>query len=150
MNAMYKLGSMSLNGRGVPQDETQAARWFRAAAERGHLEAMHYMGSFYSKGLGGLERSAEQAERWYLAAAEGGDVKAMTNLAVDYENQRNYEQAVVWYRKAAERGSARSMAYLGDAYYRGRGVPMDKEHGRQLIERAAEMGSEWAQKYKFK
>src|SRR5437660_10802660 len=37
--AQYALGDRCANGQGVPQDDGQAAQWFRKAAEQGHAEA---------------------------------------------------------------------------------------------------------------
>jgi len=34
--AQVNLGFLYANGRGVPQDDAEAARWFRQAAEKGH------------------------------------------------------------------------------------------------------------------
>jgi TPR repeat protein len=37
--AQFYLGDCYLNGRGVEQDDKQAAEWFKKAAEQGHLQA---------------------------------------------------------------------------------------------------------------
>ncbi len=37
--AQNNLGVISANGRGVPQDDAEAAKWFRLAAEQGLVEA---------------------------------------------------------------------------------------------------------------
>lgn len=37
--AQYNLGQMYYEGQGVPQDQTEAVRWFRLASEQGHNEA---------------------------------------------------------------------------------------------------------------
>ena len=39
-------------GRGVPQDETEAVRWFRLAAEQGYRAAQYNLGRAYENGLG--------------------------------------------------------------------------------------------------
>ena len=38
---------MYQNGRGVPQDDAEAAKWFRLAAEQGDAEAQHNLGVMY-------------------------------------------------------------------------------------------------------
>ena len=37
-SAQYNLGVMYATGRGVPEDGTEAVRWYRAAAEQGDAE----------------------------------------------------------------------------------------------------------------
>lgn len=37
--AMYNIGVMYGNGRGVKQDYTEAVKWTRKAANKGHAEA---------------------------------------------------------------------------------------------------------------
>ncbi len=39
-NAQFNLGSMYEYGEGVPQDDKEAARWFRLAAEQGYAKAL--------------------------------------------------------------------------------------------------------------
>ena len=45
--AQYTLGYMYAEGRGVPQDETEAVRWFRLAADQGHAAASYFLGGLY-------------------------------------------------------------------------------------------------------
>ena len=37
--AQYNLGTLYENGDGVPQDKSEAAKWYRAAAEQGDEDA---------------------------------------------------------------------------------------------------------------
>jgi TPR repeat protein len=37
--AQFTLGTLYSNGKGVPQDDAEAARWFRMAAEQGNEKA---------------------------------------------------------------------------------------------------------------
>jgi len=37
--AQYNLGGMYQLGRGVPKDNKEAVKWFRLAAEQGHVNA---------------------------------------------------------------------------------------------------------------
>ena len=53
-NAQFNLGVMHKIGEGVPQDDTEAMKWFRMAAEQGHARAretleensIHFSGLF--------------------------------------------------------------------------------------------------------
>jgi len=59
---MYRLG------QGVPQDDQEAVRWYRLAAEQGHAAAQVNLGILYGKGLGVLQDYV-QAHMWYNLAA---------------------------------------------------------------------------------
>ena len=43
---------MYANGKGVVQDEAEAVRWFRLAAEQGHVVAQYDLGCSYRDGRG--------------------------------------------------------------------------------------------------
>jgi hypothetical protein len=51
-HAQYNLGAMYLQGHGVPQDATEAIKWFRLAAEQGDADAQASLGALYLIGYG--------------------------------------------------------------------------------------------------
>ena len=126
--AQYNLGVMYDNGRGVPEDDGQAAFWYRKAAEQGHAEAQFNLGVMYADGEGVPEDDV-QAAFWFRKAAEQGDAEAQYNLGVMYANGEGVPeddvQAVFWFRKAAGQGDAEAQYNLGYMYDNGRGVPED-------------------------
>ena len=70
-------------GRGVPQSDTEAAKWFRRAADQGDAVAQFYLGVMYNEGRGVPQDYAEAA-KWYKLAAEQGDALAQYNLGLSY------------------------------------------------------------------
>src|SRR5258708_26791723 len=66
--AQAYLGYLYAVGRGVPQDYTQAAIWYRRAAEQGHSGAQYELGLLYDKGQG-VPVNVIQAEKWLILAA---------------------------------------------------------------------------------
>src|SRR5271167_901916 len=50
--AQVLLGEMYLAGRGVSQDDTLAAEWFRKAAVQDDADAQNNLGNMYSTGRG--------------------------------------------------------------------------------------------------
>ncbi len=48
--ALYSIGLMYAIGRGVPQDDAEAVRWYRLAADQGYASAQGNLGSMYSTG----------------------------------------------------------------------------------------------------
>jgi len=71
----HKLNSSDSNRKCGLHDYTQAAAWFRQAAEQGHAGAQFSLGLMYDNGWGVPEDDAEAAF-WYRKAAEQGEVRA--------------------------------------------------------------------------
>ena len=57
--------------RSVPQDEGEAARWFRRAADQGHVEAQLALGGMYSQGRGVPQDEGEVARLFRRAIGQG-------------------------------------------------------------------------------
>jgi TPR repeat protein len=61
---MNTLGVKYGNGRGVPQNYTEAARWYHKAAEQGNIPVMYTFGVMYRLGRGVPQpNEPHQAER---------------------------------------------------------------------------------------
>ncbi len=75
VDAQAMLGVMYARGDGVPEDDTEAVRWYRKAAEQGDARAQAMLGVKYSSGEGVTQDNAE-AVRWYRKAAEQGQADA--------------------------------------------------------------------------
>jgi TPR repeat protein len=85
---------MYVNGRGVPQNYAEAARWFRRAADQGHDMAQHNLGVIYDFAQGVPQNYAEAA-RWYRAAADQGNAGSQYNLGVLYAKGQGVPQDYV-------------------------------------------------------
>ncbi|MDD1628712.1 MAG: sel1 repeat family protein, partial [Methylococcaceae bacterium] len=59
--AQYNLGVMYANGKGMTQDDKQAAFWFRKSADQGYAEAQLILGVMYNEGQGGMSKDYSQA-----------------------------------------------------------------------------------------
>ena len=70
-------------GGGVPQDSTEALRWYRLAADKGNQEALCFIGKMYETG-DGVDQDFSEAMRWYQLAAERGNAGAMFNIGMMY------------------------------------------------------------------
>jgi hypothetical protein len=79
------------SGEGVLEDDMEAARWYRKAAEEGHREAMCNLGIMYVRGEV-LPKDASKAAMWFRRAAELGNKEAMCNLAIMYINGEGVPQ----------------------------------------------------------
>ena len=146
--AQFNLGWMYGSGEGVPQDYTEAVKWYRLAAEQGNAIAQYNLGVVYHKGKG-VAQDYIEAHKWYRLAAEQGDASALYNLGWMYDNgevvSQDDAEAVKWYRLAAEQGNAIAQYILGWMYDIGEGVPQDDTEAVKWYRMAAEQGNAIAQ-----
>ena len=107
-SAQARLGLMYDLGHGVAQNYTEAAKWYRAAAEQGHEVAQLFLG-LYSNGKG-FPQNHSEAARWYAEAAERGNARAQGFLGSLYATGKgvpqDYAAALKWFRLAANQGDA--------------------------------------------
>ena len=97
------------DGEGVPEDDAEAARWFRLAADQGLAGAQYdNLGNMYADGRGVPEDDAEAA-RWFRLAADQGLAGAQLNLGVMYANGEGVLQdnvtAHMWFNIAGANGA---------------------------------------------
>jgi hypothetical protein len=95
------------NGQGVTENDVEAAKWYRLAAEQGDAEGQFALGIMYETGAGVPENDAE-AVKWFRLAAEQGHAGAQTNLGVMYGTGQgvpeDFVQAYKWWNLAAAQG----------------------------------------------
>jgi len=70
-DAQFYLGACYSKGEGVPEDESEAAKWYKAAAEQGEPMAQFNLSVAYFCGYGVLLDRIE-AHKWASLAATGG------------------------------------------------------------------------------
>ena len=146
--AQFNFGRAYHFGNGIEQDDVEAVKWYRRAAEQGNIKAQHNLGWMYANGRG-VERDNVEAVKWYRLAVEQGDVKAQNNLGWMYANGRGVNlddaEAVKWYRRAAEQGNATAQNNLGVMYANGQGVEQDDAEATKWYRLSAEQGNATAQ-----
>jgi len=77
--AQWGLGILYHNGEGVPQDDAEAVRWFRRAADQAYVPALSALGSHYWSGRG-VTQDYAQAYFWFQLALAEGDGKSKSLL----------------------------------------------------------------------
>ena len=155
--AQYRLGVMYADGRGVPQDDIEAVKWFRKAlkklrllAEQGDAGAQFSLGGMYYNGWG-VQKDEAEAVKWFRKAlkklrllAEQGDAGAQFSLGGMYYNgwgvQKDEAEAVKWFRKTAVQGQASAQNNLGLMYATGMGVQQDSVEAHKWFSLAAAQG----------
>ena len=68
----------------VSQDDAEAVRWYREAAEQGYAWAQYNLGRCYGLCKGVPQDDAE-AVKWYRKAADQGHADAKLHLAINYD-----------------------------------------------------------------
>src|SRR5882762_6136971 len=66
-------------GAGETQDDAEAARWYRKAAEQGYALAQFNLAVMYDHGQGVAKNQAE-AGKWFRTAADQGDAGAQFQM----------------------------------------------------------------------
>ena len=105
--AQFDLGDRYRTGLGVPQDNGEALRWYRLAADQGHARAQASLGFIYGNGEG-VPQDDGEAIRWFRLAADQGYVKAQFILGLMYGSgqgvPQDYITAYMWVDLAAAQG----------------------------------------------
>jgi TPR repeat protein len=135
-------------GIAVPENQAEAFRFFRAAADQGNAQALFCLGVCYSDG-DGVAEDKQEAVRCYRAAADHGEPSALINLANCYRNgigtTEDKEEAMRCYRAAADQGHPDALLALGVHYLAGDGVAEDHAEGWRLVLLAAQAGNQKAE-----
>ena len=135
--AQYQVGMLYHKGRGVPQDDRQARKWYAKAAAQGQPKAQFSLGTLYFNGEGG-SKDYQQALRWIRLAANQGEALAQTKLAIMYDDgnglPKDKVQAYKWLSLAATNGD-KPAPMLRDL--------LAKEMTPAQIAEAKKLASEW-------
>jgi len=121
--AQFLWGRVHTLSSGLLQDNREAVKWYRKAANQGHSNSQTNLGVMYAQGLG-VARNDREAVYWYRRAAAQGNAMGENNLGWMYEHGlgvfKDEPEAVKWYRLAAARGNARAQKNLDIIIQRGR------------------------------
>jgi uncharacterized protein len=144
IKAQMSVAGMYSTGCGVRQNFTEAAKWYRIAAEQGDSVAQNNLAVmlFYD--------DPEEAIKWLFVTAEKGVSMAQSMLGDVYsgtynipsaiqEKFRDDLEAIKWYQKAG-RGFSYAYHRLGEMFANGQGVGKNKEQALQYYRNAAEEG----------
>lgn len=142
--AAVQVANIYAQGDGdLPPAFTEAAQWFRLAAEIGHKGAARSLAILHLTGAG-TPRDADEAAKWFRKAAEAGDTIAQSDLAElmrgGRTNPRFTEAAPVhdWFEKAAEAGDAVAAYNFGVCLAEGVNLGKDEARAAQWFRKAAE------------
>ena len=107
VGAQNNLGVLYYEGKSVPKDAAEAAKWWALAAAQGSAESQTSIGMLHINGEG-VPQNYAQAMKWTLLAAKQGSLGARNNLGFIYLNgkgvPRNLRKAYIWFSLAATGG----------------------------------------------
>ena len=139
--AQELVGVMYQFGAGGDKCLSDAAYYFRLAAEQGSASAQTKIGKCYLAGEG-VQEDDTKAFEWFEKAAKQNDADGQCMLGRCYQQgwgtNIDYSQACLWYKKAAEQGNAKGQYYMGSCYEDGIGVIENDSEALKWFMKAAE------------
>ena len=142
--AQANMGFVFKGGRGVPQSNVEAFRWYTKAANQGIAEAQFQLGVMHEHGKGGVVQSDAKSAHWWRKAADQGNIHALYGLGVLYQGGRGVaqssEEAARCWQKAADQGLPMAQCNLGNSYRSGRGVAQSYAKAAMWLKKAADQG----------
>lgn len=138
-NAMFAIGLLYYNGKGVPKNNAEAMTWFKKAVDKGDYYSFPLIATIHLE-----SQNYTEAMNSYKKAVDKGFTFAMYVVGMMYYKglgtNQNYTEAMVWLRKVAEKGNANAMYMMGCMYYNGEGVTQNYTEAMNLFRKAAEKG----------
>ena len=126
------------------KDYTEAAEWYRKAADQNLAEAQHMLGICYEAGYG-VSKNQQVAIGWVRKAADKNFAISQMLMGSWYMSghivKKDRKEAVRWYRKAAEQGNADAQLLLGNCYLIGAGVSADRQEAVAMYRKSAEQNN---------
>lgn len=138
VDAMRRLGIMSIKGQKVKQSTKIAIQWWRKAADKGDGRSMMYLGDVYSSG-NGVRKDDQLALKYYMQALEETGCKVSTvqeddNIIIKRIKKLPLNETFSWWKERCEQGDINAMYYLGTLKKSKRGtVVSDKDVANYLI-----------------
>ena len=129
----------------VPQDDDEAAAWYRMAAARGHLDAQRYLVAMaYFRQW--TPAPGELPSDWLLNTKDMLIARILLGerIAAGDEALAQDPESINWLLDAANDGNAAAQAYLGTKLAEGEVFPLSQETETSYILAAARQGDEQA------
>lgn len=136
-------------GFGTEENETEAFKLYRVAADKNYTAAKYRLGLCYKYEIG-TPKNLQEAYNWFLPAAEENHTNAQYEvgmlLLTGEGISMNKEKGVDYLMLAAENEYHYAQFELGNCYLSGNGVDENEAKAIYWYEKAAENGNEQAQK----
>jgi len=143
--SMFLLGSIYRAGKGVPENNAEAAVCFKAAADKGNLNAGLELGRMYLLGQG-VKKDDRLAVQYLRPAADHDqpDGSAALLLAGIYADPKSPvhddANAFYYYRQTARKGNVEGCYRCGMMLLNGTGTEKDPAGAAEYLKAAAKAG----------
>lgn len=141
--AQHILGTLYIDGKGVPRDSKEALKWLKKAADQGFELSIDAIGRIYADGQG-VKKDPEQAFEWHKKGADRGNPNCQYIVGWDYkygagtkpDNMKSFK----YHQMAAQMGEVHSLNDLAVFYMNGEDVPRDIPKALSLFQQSWERG----------
>ena len=141
--AMYHLGLLYRDGKGVRKDLAKAAELLSKAAEQEDPHATNSLGNMYWNGEG-VAKDEDKAVELIVKALSMGIPWEWGGLDQKLKKRTDREKLAPLFLPYAEAGNWRAQYILGKLHRDGDGVTKDKEKAAEWFQKAADQGSKEA------
>ncbi|GAB1724426.1 MAG: hypothetical protein GDA65_03840 [Nitrospira sp. CR1.1] len=138
--AMYKLAEMYADGKVVPENFSEAAKWLRRSADAGYPDAHIGMGSISLIKAAGFARDDESAVHFASDESKSEEITSLISHPekIQIGNQADLKDAVNWFRRGAEQGNdEKAQLILGTMLLTGVGVQKDLSQAARMFQLAS-------------
>lgn len=133
----------------LKSDTSEAAKWFKQAAENGHLLSKYELGMLYYKG-DGVKQNFKKAVKFLKIPASKGKEKALFLLGVMYDQglgvDKNSNKAFEYFGLGADNYYPLSLYKVAMCYFYGRGVTKNYKKSKKWAELAIQYNVDGAKK----
>lgn len=143
--ALYELAWYYQHDAFNLNDQHKALNLYTQAATQGYVEAQYELAQMYLKGEGLEKPNYDSAILWFSKAESNNHEKARVVLAECYRtgfgvgvNESRYSELVQKF--STDSSNSTALAMLADVHYNGIGCLQDKELGREIYRKAADLG----------
>ena len=144
---LFMAAVCSLTGL-LPGSETDAARYLKMAADKGHMEAQFAFGNCLVDGQV-VRRDFVKAARYFKLAADQGKADAQSHYGICLRYGAGVPcspaEAARYFKMAADQGHVEGQLSYGIMLLQGEGVPQDLPEAAQYFKMAADQGEPTAQ-----
>jgi TPR repeat protein len=140
VSAQVLLGTLHLDGKGVPSDPFAAGKWLLMAAEQGNSEAQSRLAVMYTDGIG-VPKDSFEALRWkFESASKGEQRRTAIATATSPLSVRAGRASILEYVPYAEQGSSLAQYTLGRMYFDAPYGQRDEKLAVEWLRKAATQG----------
>jgi TPR repeat protein len=142
--SQFVYANVLFDGRGVVIDRKQASRYFKLAAETGHIGALNQYADILQQGWG-IPKDLHQAAQYFRRAAEAGHPESMYRwgkcLIAGIGTAKSQTEAARWFRQGADKSHCLCQIEFAKMAEDGIGMERDVELAYSYSQMAARYGN---------